>query len=99
MALTWLRVVAAIEMVTLVLIVLNRLTLELDLVRLLGGPVHGLTYLGAIGLALVVPMRPRGRWFSLIPGPGGLLAVREGEREAARLRAAADGGHEVERPH
>lgn len=80
-----LRTAAAIEAVTLVILLVNLATLHTEAVTSLGGPVHGTAYLAVIACTWLVPATPTARWLAVIPGIGGLLAVRE----MARKRTAA----------
>ncbi|MGL5927729.1 MAG: hypothetical protein ACRCY8_02215 [Dermatophilaceae bacterium] len=72
----WLRVAALLETATLVVLLTNRLTVHADPVTSLVGPLHGATYLVVIGCGLLVPLRRAARWWCVVPGLGGLLALR-----------------------
>ncbi|WP_223839665.1 hypothetical protein [Saccharopolyspora pogona] len=43
----------------------------------LGGPTHGTAYLVVIAATFLVPAPPNARWLAVIPGIGGLLALRQ----------------------
>ncbi|MCF6522650.1 hypothetical protein [Streptomyces sp. JJ36] len=73
-----LRTAAAAEAVTLAVLLANLLTVHAEWVSSLVGPLHGTACLLAVATA-----RPEGtdgpwpaRWRALIPGVGGLLALR-----------------------
>jgi hypothetical protein len=67
-----LRIAAAAEAVTLVVLLTNLATTHADAISSLFGPLHGTAYLVAIALT----WRTSARWFAVIPGIGGLLALR-----------------------
>ncbi|GAA0488233.1 hypothetical protein Ade02nite_81330 [Paractinoplanes deccanensis] len=71
-----LRIAARVELITLVLMLLNLVTVHARPVTQLLGPLHGCSYLLVIGATLAATRRPRPRLLSIIPGVGGLLAAR-----------------------
>ncbi|TDC74512.1 DUF3817 domain-containing protein [Streptomyces hainanensis] len=71
-----LRVAAAVEAASLVLLLANLFTAHLPAVSSLAGPVHGTAYLVTIAVTWHTTDIPAARWCSLIPGFGGLLTVR-----------------------
>lgn len=73
---TGLRVAAGVEAGSLALLLLNLATVHLDAVAGLVGPLHGAAYLGVIGSTLLLPVRRGVRLRALVPGVGGLLALR-----------------------
>ncbi len=78
-----LAVAAVVEAVSLLVLLVNRLTLHLDPVTSLTGPVHGSAYLVVIGATLLLPGASRAaRLLALVPGIGGALALRRLRREA-----------------
>ncbi len=78
-----LAVAAVVEAVSLLVLLANRLTLHLDPVTWLTGPVHGTAYLVVIGATLLLPGASRAaRLLALVPGVGGALALRRLRREA-----------------
>lgn len=78
-----LRIAAVTEAVTLKLLLINLATAHLPAVAAALGPLHGAAYLMVIVATLQCPGAPRAaRWWAVLPGIGGLLAVR-------RLRLAA----------
>jgi hypothetical protein len=78
-----LAVAAVVEALSLVVLLANRLTLQLDPVTSLTGPVHGTAYLVVIGAVLLLPGASRtARLLALVPGVGGALALRRVRREA-----------------
>ncbi|MFW5417087.1 hypothetical protein J0910_10765 [Nocardiopsis sp. CNT-189] len=86
-----LRVAAAVELGSLAVLLANLATLHLPGVASLAGPVHGCAYLFVIGAAARHPhRRPAALLQALVPGIGGLLAVRTLGR--ARPPEPAPGG-------
>ncbi|MGN9811278.1 DUF3817 domain-containing protein [Micromonospora sp. BQ11] len=85
--LTVLRIAAAVEAGSLVVLLANRLTVHLPALTSAAGPVHGSAYLMVIALVLLAGGASRSaRIAALVPGIGGYLALR-------RLRdAGTDGG-------
>ena len=78
-----LRVAAATEAVTLALLLVNLATVHVPAVAGAVGPVHGAAYLAAIVATLLTPDAPAAaRWWAVLPGVGGLFAVRRLGREA-----------------
>ncbi|MFH8375190.1 DUF3817 domain-containing protein [Streptomyces cyaneofuscatus] len=80
-----LRIAAHVEFVSLVVMPANLATVHLAPVSSLMGPVHGCAYL----LVVVAAWRTGGataaaRVTALLPGVGGLLALRRLEREGSR---------------
>jgi hypothetical protein len=67
-----LRFAAAAEAATLVVLLANLATAHVDAISSLFGPLHGTAYLVTIALT----WRTAARWIAVIPGVGGLLAVR-----------------------
>jgi hypothetical protein len=95
-----LRIAAALEAVTLVVLLLNLATVHVPGVASLLGPVHGAAYLTAIVAVLLHEGAPSvARWWAVVPGVGGLLAVRrlrsdrrDAEGGDPRFRAELGGG-------
>lgn len=76
-ALRLLRIAATVEAASLAVLLINLVTVHLAPVASLLGPIHGAAYLLVIGSALSA--RPAGlgaRLLALVPGIGGLLALR-----------------------
>ncbi|MFI9102344.1 DUF3817 domain-containing protein [Streptomyces fildesensis] len=72
-----LRVSAAVELASLVVLLANLFTAHLPAISSLAGPVHGCAYLFTIVAGARDPDRtPRTTALTLIPGIGGLLALR-----------------------
>lgn len=72
-----LRVAAATEAATLLILLVNLATAHVPAVAAAVGPVHGAAYLAAIVAALLTPDAPAAaRWWAALPGVGGLLALR-----------------------
>lgn len=78
------RIVSALELVSLVVILTNRFTVHSPAVTSSGGPVHGLLYVSTILFALVLPFPRSAKWLAVVPGIGGILALRRAGRVAAR---------------
>jgi hypothetical protein len=78
-----LQVASVVEALSLALLLLNLATAHQPAVAAAVGPLHGAAYLVVVVAALQVPGAPRAaRWWAVLPGIGGLLAVR-------RLRTAS----------
>lgn len=72
-----LRIASTVELVTLVVMLANLFTVHLPAVSSLAGPTHGCAYLFSFIAVLRDPRRsPRAIALSLLPGIGGLLALR-----------------------
>jgi hypothetical protein len=82
-----LRIAAGAEAVTLVVLLGNLLSTHAQAITTLLGPLHGTAYLVVIAATSTIPAAtaPGARWRALIPGIGGLLAVR-------RIRNRAQAG-------
>lgn len=74
--LRWLRGTAAVEAVTLLVLLTNLATVHLDAVAALVGPVHGLAWLATIAVVFLIPAPRVARLLAVLPGVGGLLALR-----------------------
>ncbi|MET1072835.1 MAG: DUF3817 domain-containing protein [Umezawaea sp.] len=73
-----LRIAAAVELVSLVLLLTNLLTVHWRAVSSLVGPTHGCAYLAVVVLAFRWDAATtRTRLLSLVPGIGGLLVLRQ----------------------
>ncbi|MFD0142707.1 MULTISPECIES: hypothetical protein [unclassified Streptomyces] len=81
-----LRVAAAAEAASLVALLVNLLTVHAPAVSSLLGPLHGTAYLVTIAAAWPAPgaAASGARWLAVVPGAGGLLALR-------RLRSGRQG--------
>lgn len=77
-----LKIAAAAEALTLVLLLVNLATVHAPELSSLLGPVHGTAYLITIAAA-VTAIPARARWLSLIPGIGGVLALSRLPRSPA----------------
>jgi hypothetical protein len=71
-----LRVAARVELVSLLVLLANLVTVHARAVATLVGPLHGCAYLLVIGSTLAATRRGRPRLLALVPGVGGLLAER-----------------------
>ena len=72
-----LRIAALVEAASLTVLLVNLLTLHVEAVTSLGGPVHGTAYLAVIACTWLRSATTKARWLAVVPGVGGLLAVRE----------------------
>ena len=72
----WLRRISLFETVSLVVLVGNRLTVGYAGLASLVGPLHGMAYLATIAIGFGVGLSRRARWLCVVPGVGGLLALR-----------------------
>ncbi|GAA0951371.1 DUF3817 domain-containing protein [Virgisporangium aurantiacum] len=71
-----LRFAAAAEIVTLVVLLANLVTVHHPAVSSAIGPVHGCAYLFVVILTVRLSRAARTRATALIPGVGGLLVLR-----------------------
>lgn len=81
-----LRVGAALEAVSLLLLLGNRATVGSDGLPALVGPLHGLCYVVVIALSFSLLPR-RTAWWSVVPGVGGLVAWWLGRRRSGTMTA------------
>ena len=95
-ALVVMRMVSALELVSLVVILTNRFTVHSPVITSSGGPLHGLLYVSTILFALLLPFPRSAKWLAVIPGIGGLLALRRARLVSMRT-AVSD--FAVERAH
>jgi hypothetical protein len=73
----WFRVVAAVELVSLVVLLVNLATVHLPAITSLGGPTHGCAYLVVVVATLRDPAAtPATKAVAWLPGVGGLLVAR-----------------------
>lgn len=73
------RTAAVVECVSLVVLLANLVTVHLQVVTSLGGPVHGLAYLVVVVATLRDPAASgTAKVLALVPGIGGLLVWRQG---------------------
>lgn len=75
-----LRVLSALELISLVVILTNRFTIHLPVVTSTGGPLHGLFYVSTILLVLFLPLPRASKWLAVVPGVGGVLALWRARR-------------------
>ncbi|MFD5319562.1 DUF3817 domain-containing protein [Streptomyces sp. NPDC127098] len=71
-----LRAAAAVEAASLALLLVNLVTVHAEAVTSLAGPTHGTAYLATIAVTWQATASPAARRRSLVPGVGGLLALR-----------------------
>lgn len=76
MDLRWLRLASWSETLSLLVLLVNLATAHVEALASLLGPVHGCAYLATIATAFLVPLPSRARKLTLVPGIGGLLALR-----------------------
>ena len=74
--LRWLRLASWAETVSLLVLLVNLTTAHVESVASLMGPVHGSAYLATIATAFLLPLPRPTRLLTLVPGVGGLLALR-----------------------
>ena len=75
--LRWLRLLAAFEFASLMVLLGNVALLHNATLAAALGPVHGAAYLSVIiGLLIREATPARVRWLSVVPGIGGFLALR-----------------------
>ncbi|MER7191296.1 DUF3817 domain-containing protein [Streptomyces flaveolus] len=86
-----LRIAAAVEAASLIVLLVNLLTVHAKPVTSLCGPLHGMAYLVAIAMTWTAPgsATSRARPLSLVPGAGAMLALRRLNGHAAEGPAAA----------
>ncbi|MTE19886.1 hypothetical protein F0L17_12320 [Streptomyces sp. TRM43335] len=77
-----LRIAAGAEAVSLALLTANLLTMHAEAVTSLVGPLHGTAYLATVVAArqATTAADTSARWYALVPGVGGPLALRRVER-------------------
>lgn len=85
MSVRTLRIAAAVEAISLVVLLANVFTVHAEPVTSLCGPLHGTAYLVAIAMTWGAPAAASSgaRWLAFIPGFGAMFALR-------RLRDASD---------
>ncbi|MFD1151906.1 DUF3817 domain-containing protein [Saccharothrix hoggarensis] len=76
---TGLRVAAAVEALSITVLLANLATVHWEQITSVAGPLHGMAYVTVIALAFT-QSSPDVRWRAFLPGVGGVLALR-------RLRA------------
>ena len=76
----WLVALAVLETLSLVVLVTNRLTLDLRPLAAALGPVHGAFYLAIVLGAVLLRLGTRSVLLALVPVVGGLLVVRAARR-------------------
>ena len=74
--LRWLRWASVLETASLAVLLVNLVTVHHPLVASATGPVHGFAYLATIAVAFLAPLPTATRLLTLVPGVGGLLALR-----------------------
>nr|BFD80687.1 hypothetical protein StreXyl84_00880 [Streptomyces sp. Xyl84] len=85
-----LRIAAHAELISLIAMLANVFTVHLKPVSSLTGPTHGCAYLFVVFATWRLPQAPAAvKVLALVPGAGGLLALRRLDRGAA-VRARAE---------
>jgi hypothetical protein len=74
--LRWLTWASVVETTSLAVLVANLATVHHPLVTSTTGPVHGFAYLATIAIAFLLPLATGTRLLAMVPGVGGLLALR-----------------------
>jgi uncharacterized protein DUF3817 len=74
--LTALRIAAVVELASLVVLLVNLATVHVAGVAAAVGPVHGAAYVVVVASVLLLPVPVRVRLVALVPGLGGVLALR-----------------------
>ena len=82
--LRWLATASVVEAVSLVVLLVNRVSVHLPAVTSSVGPLHGFAYLATIATAFLAPLATRTRLLTLVPGVGGLLALRRARTDGYR---------------
>ncbi|MBM6402726.1 hypothetical protein JQN72_00515 [Phycicoccus sp. CSK15P-2] len=86
-----LRIIGAVELITLALMLANLATVHASEISRLLGPVHGLAYTVTVITAVLVRGPGHRVWLcALIPGIGGLLASRTASSEQLEQRLLDD---------
>jgi hypothetical protein len=81
--LRWLRWASLVETASLAVLLVNLATVHHPLVTSATGPVHGFAYLATIAVAFLLPLPAATRLLTLVPGVGGLLALRRARHRPA----------------
>ncbi|WP_369139198.1 DUF3817 domain-containing protein [Modestobacter versicolor] len=76
MDLRWLRLASWAETVSLLVLLGNLATVHVEQLASALGPLHGCAYLATIATAFSLPLPRQARTLTLVPGVGGLLALR-----------------------
>lgn len=85
-ALRWLRVAAAVEAATVVVLLANLATVHVPVVATVLGPIHGTAYLAGIALTWTAGLSRTARLLACIPAAGAWLAARTVTTEPAGSR-------------
>lgn len=81
--LRWLRWASVVETASLAVLLVNLVTVHHPLVTSATGPVHGFAYLATIAVSFLLPLPATTRLLTLVPGVGGLLALRRARHDPA----------------
>ncbi|GAA4608964.1 hypothetical protein BJY16_007099 [Actinoplanes octamycinicus] len=88
-----LEIAALIELASLAVLLLNLVTAHLKPITSLGGPIHGCAYLFVVILTATNTAARTARLLALVPGIGGLLALRHDSVDRGRAGADRAGGN------
>lgn len=87
-----LRIAARVELISLIVLLANLATADLKPIASLIGPIHGCAYLFVLGSTWRLEhASTRAKATAVIPGVGGLLALRQLERAGDRGTAVDTG--------
>jgi hypothetical protein len=87
-----LHIAARAELISLIVLLANLFTVHLKPVSSLTGPTHGCAYLFVVIASWRLPQAPTAvKVLALVPGAGGLLALRKLDRGDAAAAPAAEG--------
>lgn len=96
---TLLRAAVAVELLSLVVLLVNLATAHLPEISSLAGPVHGCAYLFTVIATVRDPRRtPTAIACAALPGIGGMLALRQLSTTEPRRTATAPADHEPHAP-
>ncbi|WP_084964248.1 hypothetical protein [Thermoactinospora rubra] len=71
-----LRTAGAVEAISLAILLANLLTVHARTITSVAGPLHGMAYLTVVAAASMAQGATGVLWRALVPGVGGLLALR-----------------------
>jgi uncharacterized protein DUF3817 len=86
------RVVAGVEAVSLAVLLINLVTVHLRVITSLVGPLHGTAYLVVVAITFATTSSVSARWCAVVPGVGGILALRKIGSRSHHADALAQGG-------
>jgi hypothetical protein len=81
----WFRVVAAVELISVLVLFVNLATVHLPVITSLGGPTHGCAYLVVVVATLRNPAASTAmKLMAWVPGVGGLLITYTSKTRSTR---------------